>query len=385
MAVNVLLCGMGGYGENYVKEYLGRDVEGSRLVAIADPFAEKSPLYQAVKEKQIPLYQSPEAFFLQHKAGLTIVSSPIHTHYPYIMTALRHGSNVLTEKPVCFNVDQIREMMAESGRQGKFVAVGYQLCYSRDVLALKRDILSGMYGAPKRMKTLRLMRRDDIYYRRNAWAGKFFAHGEKVLDSPFCNACAHQAQNELFLLGRKMDETAVVEKVEGVTVKVRPDIENYDTAALCITTTDGIPCYYYTSHAVDEQKVGPVSVFEFEQGTITEAGHGFVARGLNGSVMKDYSTMDKGERMEKLYEAVRCVQEGKEPVCTLKTGMEHTRAVLMAQEIGITDLSGRAVEKKDEKGSSYYTLPGLTALLEKSYETWTVPMDFEKLIFSGKR
>lgn len=385
MDTDVLLCGMGGYGENYVKEYLERDVEGSRLVAIADPFAEKSPLYRTVMEKRIPLYPSPEAFFLQHKAGLTIVSSPIHTHYPYIMTALRHGSNVLTEKPVCFNLDQIREMMAESERQGKFVAVGYQLCYSHDVLAMKKDILSGMYGAPKRMKTLRLMRRDAVYYHRNAWAGKFYAHGEKVLDSPLCNACAHQAQNELFLLGTKMDETAVVQKVEGVVVKVRPDIENYDTAALCMTTTDGIPCYYYTSHAVDEQKVGPVGVFEFEKGAIVEAGHGFVARGLDGSVWKDYTTMDKGERMEKLYEAIRCVKEGRPPVCTLKTGMEHTRAVLMAQDIGITDLSGRAVEKKDEKGSSYYTLPGLTALLEKSYDSWSLPMDFEKRIFSGKR
>ena len=33
---------MGGYGENYVKEYLTRDVLGSELVAIADPFATKS-------------------------------------------------------------------------------------------------------------------------------------------------------------------------------------------------------------------------------------------------------------------------------------------------------------------------------------------------------
>ena len=44
MAVRVLLCGMGGYGENYVKEYLTRDVLGSELVAIADPFATKSSL-----------------------------------------------------------------------------------------------------------------------------------------------------------------------------------------------------------------------------------------------------------------------------------------------------------------------------------------------------
>ena len=44
MNTRVLLCGMGGYGENYVKEYLERDVLGSVLAGIADPFAHKSSL-----------------------------------------------------------------------------------------------------------------------------------------------------------------------------------------------------------------------------------------------------------------------------------------------------------------------------------------------------
>ena len=114
MGVKVLLCGMGGYGENYVKEYLERDVLGSTLVAIADPFASRSPLYEKVMEKGIAVYSSPEEFFAQEKVDLTIISSPIHTHYPYVMLALENGSNVLTEKPVCFNLTQIEEMEKKS-------------------------------------------------------------------------------------------------------------------------------------------------------------------------------------------------------------------------------------------------------------------------------
>lgn len=381
MAVDVLLCGMGGYGENYVKEYLTQDVRGSRLVAIADPFAAKSPLYQDVVARHIPVFESPEAFFRDHHADLTIISSPIHTHYPYIMTALSHDSHVLTEKPVCFNLQQIDEMASESARRGKFVEVGYQLCFSRDVLALKRDILSGVYGRCLRARTLRLMRRDDLYYARNGWAGRLYAHGEKVLDSPFCNACAHQAQNELFLLGPAMDETAVVDRVEGVLVRVRPTIENYDTAAIRMVA-GGVPLYYYTSHAVDETKVGPYSTYEFEHGVVEEKDGGFVGTLSDGTV-KDYRTVDKGSRMEKLYEAVRCAEEGDTPVCTLKTAREHTRAVLLAQELGITDLSAHAVKKTDDKGSAYYTLDGLTSCLTASYDAWSLPLDIEsKLVFS---
>lgn len=374
MAVRVLLCGMGGYGENYIDEYLTKDVEGSTLVAVADPFASKSPKYQEVVEKGIPVFESPEAFFKDHKVDLTIISSPIHTHYPYIMTALKNGSNVLSEKPICFNLEQIDEMIRESEARHLFVALGYQLCYRPDVLALKKDILGGLYGRCLRAKTIRMMRRDDIYYSRNGWAGKLFSHGEKVLDSPFCNACAHEAQNEFFLLGKSMEGTAKVAKVDGELIRVRPTIENYDTAALRFTTSEGIPLWYYTSHAVDAKAVGPLSVYEFEKGTVTQDRDGFVGKLSDGTV-KDYRALSKeGERMEKLYVAVRAVKGECDVPCTLRTGYEHTRAVLMAQEIGITDLSSKALKKLDDKGSAYYTLDGLEDGMRAAYDGWRLPL-----------
>ncbi|MBQ0071762.1 MAG: Gfo/Idh/MocA family oxidoreductase [Spirochaetales bacterium] len=374
MAVRVLLCGMGGYGENYVKEYLSRDVLGSTLVAIADPFAEKSPLYQSVVEKGIPLYSSPEEFFASNKVDLTIISSPIHTHFPYVMLALENGSHVLTEKPVCFDEAQIDAMEAKSRETGLFVAVGYQLCFSRDVIAMKKDILSGVYGAPKRFRTLRLMRRNDIYYARSNWAGALLCHGEKVFDSPFTNACAHQYQNMVFLLGKTMEESATSVEASGALIRIRPTITNCDTAALKFKTADGVELYYYSSHAVDEAKVGPWSTYEFEKGYIEEVAEGFIGHTADGRTI-DYTTMDKGERLEKLWEAVRCVEEGRTPICTLKTAREHTHAVLLAQEKGVLDWSGKAEARKDDKDSTYYTVTGLSEALQKAYGNWSVELN----------
>lgn len=373
MAVKVLLCGMGGYGENYVKEYLTRDVEGSRLVAIADPFASKSPLYEEVVRKGIPVYSSPDEFFRKNSADLTVISSPIHTHYPYIMTALESSSSVLTEKPVCFREEEIDEMEKKSRETGLFVAVGYQLCFSRDVLALKRDILSGLYGKPVRFRTIRLMRRNDIYYSRSAWAGAETCHGEPVYDSPFTNACAHQYQNMVFLLGRKMDESASTLSVDGALIRVRPGITNCDTASLTFTTEDGVELYYYASHAVDEKKLGPLSTYVFENGYVEETEKGFTGYLSDGRVI-DYTLLDKGERMEKLWECVRCIEEKRTPVCTLKTAREHTHAVLMAQKRGVVDLSSCAVSKTDDLQSTYYTLPGLGEALKSAYDNWSVDL-----------
>ncbi|MCO7110464.1 hypothetical protein NIA69_16875 [Gemmiger formicilis] len=80
--------------------------------------------------------------------------------------------------------------------------MGYQLNYSRDVLALKQDILDGRFGKPIYMKALHAMRRGDKYYARNSWAGHIDVKGCAVNDSPFNNACAHQFQVMTFLLGR---------------------------------------------------------------------------------------------------------------------------------------------------------------------------------------
>lgn len=371
METRVLLCGMGGYGENYVKEYLERDVLGSTLVGIADPFAQKSPLYADVMAKNIPVYDSMDSFYAHDRADLTIISSPIHTHFPYVMSALEHGSCVLTEKPVCFDLDQFQKMIDKSRSTGLFVAVGYQLCFSKDVLALKKDIIDGMYGKPVRMKTIRLMRRNDVYYGRSSWAGAMRCGGELVYDSPFTNACAHQFQNMVFLLGKKMDESATTVSCKGILAKIRPNITNCDTASLEFVTEDGVVLQYHASHAVDEAKVGPLSVYEFENGTVEQGDSGFVGR-LNDGTVKDYTGIDKGERLEKLWESIRCVQGGRVPVCTLKTAFEHTHAVLMAQQMGVRDLSSRAVSKTDDKGIVYYTIDGLGKELVNAYAQWRI-------------
>ena len=371
MGVKVLLCGMGGYGENYVKEYLTRDVVSSYLIAIADPFAERSPLYEDVTKKGIAIFRSPEEFYENQSAELCIISSPIHTHFPYVMTALEHGSNVLTEKPVCFKPEQFDLMEKKSRETGLFVAVGYQMCFAKDVLALKADILKGIYGKPLRMKTIRLMRRNDIYYNRSSWAGALSCNGEPVYDSPFTNACAHQFQTMVFLLGPAMDESETVVSCRGIMARIRPSITNCDTVELEFKTKDGVELLYYSSHAVDDTRVGPLSEYEFENGTVYETADGFVGRLKDGTVL-DYSGIDRGERLEKLYESVRCVIDHRNPVCTLKTSRTHTDAVLMAQALGVHDCSERAVEKKDDKDSVYYTTDGLSQLLQNAYAQWRI-------------
>lgn len=371
--VSLLLVGIGGYGENYIKELLSREIPGTALVAVADPFLDKSPWREAIAGHGIPVFRSPDEFYAAgKKADLVVISSPIHTHYGYIVTALEHGSNVLCEKPVSISLPMMDELIERERASGLFVAVGYQLCFSRDVLAMKNDILSGMYGVPVRMKSLRMMRRGDQYYARNGWAGKLNCHGEHVFDSPVSNACAHQIQNMLYLLGSSIGTTAGITGVDGELWKGRPSIENYDSAALRIHTDRDVDLLYYTAHCLDEKKVGPMGVYEFEKGIIENHDDSFIGTLADGTV-RDYSLVGTGERMQKLYDAIGCVRDGSRPACSLATARAHVECVILAQDLPV--VLRYDAQKKTAEGDGYFAIPELARTYLRSYENWCLPRE----------
>lgn len=254
--IKILLIGIGGYGVNYIKELTEKNVTSAVVAGICEVMENVEEKFPVITERKIPLYQTPEAFYREHRADLAIISTPIHLHYQQIATCLKNGSNVLTEKPVCTTVEGAEELIALAEENGLFVSVGYQLNYSGDVLAMKQDILDGKFGKPILMKTLHAMKRGEQYYHRNNWAGKISVNGCRVNDSPFNNACAHQFQNMTFLLGDAMDRAEELADVEAELYRANMQVENFDTAAVKAVTAGGVPIYYYTTHCLEEKDLG---------------------------------------------------------------------------------------------------------------------------------
>ena len=277
---------------------------------------------------------------------------------------------MLCEKPVTIDLKKMQELLKAEKESGCFVAIGYQMCYQDDVLALKHDIMSGLFGKPLQMKSLRLMRRGDNYYSRNGWAGKLKCHGDYVFDSPLSNACAHQVQNMLFLLGRNINSTASVTSVSGVLYKARVNIENFDAAAIKISTQEKVNLYYYTAHCLDEKKVGPYSELLFEEALVKEDDGNWIAELKDGSI-KDYSTCDKGKRLQKLYSVLECINNKTNPTCTLETAYEHIKVVLLTENLPVY-LRYDAKLKKGEE-DSYYAIENLAKDYLACYESWSLP------------
>ena len=377
--VRVLLLGVCGYGSNYIKEISERDIPGVRIEGICEVVPNVADLYPIIREQNIPIYKSPEEFYREHQADLAVVSTPIHLHYQQIVTCLQNGSNVLTEKPVCTSVQGARKLEELERQTGKFISVGYQLNYSRDVLALKQDILSGKFGKPVSMKALHAMRRGDKDYARNGWAGRITVNNCAVNDSPFNNACAHQFQIMTFLLGDRMDRAMELARVEAEPYKANRHVENFDAIAIHAETVNRVPVWYFTAHALQEKKLGPVAEYRFEKGTVyfgRDYGSGpkaeYVYEGDDGTVT-DYGKIAKGERLQKFYDAIQAVRTGSRPVCTVQCAIPHLEAVEQIARIPIVQVPEPWMQDLHEEDDTFHTIKDLQKTFTWCYTHQEMP------------
>ena len=378
--IQVLLAGTGGYGARYLELLLNEDGGFFEFAGAVDPFVSSSPHFTEMKARNIPVYHRPEHFFAEKRADLTIISSPIHTHYPYTLVCLRNGSYVLCEKPVTSSLAHMDELITEEKKSGLFVAVGFQLCFSQDSLTLKKDILDGLFGKPLEFKAICMLRRGTNYYKRNGWAGKLNYEGQAILDSPLQNACSHELMNMLFLLGDRLEKSDNVVSAEAELWQGRPDIENFDAAAIRFITGMGVKIHFYTAHCIKENMAAPIGEFCFEKAVVRwenqgqSSNAGFTAYFRDGRV-KTYD-IDTGKPLQKFYDTVEAVRSKAPPICTLETVRPHTQCVTLVQQFPVTKVPPeKLVREVTAEGDVFYYAPDLEKALFLFYEKSALPSE----------
>jgi predicted dehydrogenase len=285
-------------------------------------------------DKNIPFYHTLEDFYAGRRADLAIISSPFQFHASQIIAAVNAGSHVLCEKPLCVTVEEGKAIIAARKKTSKLVAIGYQWSFSRAIQELKKEIISGRLGRPRRLKTMAFWPRDFAYYRRNDWAGRIKdRQGRWVLDSVVSNATAHFLHNMLFLLGPNFGESAFPASLTAELYRANA-IENYDTAALRLQTACGTEVMFYATHATLE-KVEPVFFFEFEKAVVNynqNEDRKIKATFTDGKT-KVYGDPFAGEE-NKLWATIAALREGKPVPCGPEAAMPQVVCVNGMQEVG---------------------------------------------------
>lgn len=375
--VAVLLVGINGYGQTYLRELLSDKYENAYLAGAISTNPKRSDYYTEIKKREIPVCGTIEEFYKNHEADLTIISTPIHLHKEQSIFAMENGSNVLCEKPTTANPKDINEMIEARDRTGKFLAIGFNWSFAPQTQNLKADILSGKFGKTKRLKTIVRWPRNDDYYNRSSWAGKKYSpDGDMIFDSVANNATAHFLHHLFYLTGDTIETSAHIDELTAELYKVN-DIETFDTCTVKIKTTTNTDILFIASHAVHENR-RPNFVLEFENATITydpeTNDKGMVA------TFNDGTTIEYGDpeldRNSKIPVCIDAVYNGNQNIlCGIEASTPHVQSIAaMHESVPNAPKFPNDITKRDEEKKLNW-VEGLDDLLLNCYDNWSLPSD----------
>lgn len=376
--ITIVLIGIGGYGNFYVRSLLdNKGVCNFKIAGAVDPYPEGCQRLHELKELNTPIFSSMEEFYSKGDVDLAIISTPIQYHTEQICYSLNRDSHVLCEKPLCATIEEAKEIIKIEKSKNKIVAIGYQWSFSEAIQELKHDIISGKFGKPKRLKTLVLWPRDFAYYNRNSWAGrKQDSAGNWVLDSVAGNATAHFLHNMFYLLGKEINQSTHPALVLAELYRANK-IENYDTAFVRVMTTENVELFFYATHAVEE-RVGPKFYFEFEKASVIynqNSDNKEIIAIFNNGEKKIYGDPFKNKD-SKLWSTLNTVSEGGKTVCGPQASLAQVICINKMQESApeITNFPDNLiipVSKNGEKVAIY--VEGLKYDMEYCYDSWKLP------------
>ena len=372
--ISILMVGVGGYGEFYLKT-LWEEVasESYILCGIVDPYADQSVHFPEIQKQKIPVFSEIQDFYNSgHSADLAVIASPIQYHVEQSIIALTHNSNVLCEKPIGATIQDVDQLIEAGNTSGKWVMIGYQWSYSKAIQSLKSDIMKGLFGRSIRFKTLCLWPRSDNYYQPNKWVGRIKDdEGRWVLSSPVNNAMAHFLHNLLYVIGSEKHLSATPKYVTAELYRINP-IENYDTAACRIVVEDNTEVLFYGSHAT-ETEIAPRFQLEFENAVVAfgEDENCIVVTNANG-IQKGYGSPDDDHQFKKLFDAMNAVNT---ELCGLEASRPQTLCMNGIQE-SVPDIPAfpkSIVRRTDEENRWWVT--GLDEVLIDCYQKAILPSE----------
>jgi predicted dehydrogenase/nucleoside-diphosphate-sugar epimerase len=124
--LRVAIIGCGRMGLHHVKA-IGV-VEGSELVAVADPQADVAAV-QGVLPAGTKIYTDPTTMLREVKPDVVHVVTPPETHVDLARLALEHGVHVYVEKPFALSGDAARAIVDLAREKGLKVCAGHQVLF----------------------------------------------------------------------------------------------------------------------------------------------------------------------------------------------------------------------------------------------------------------
>lgn len=144
--LRVAVVGAGIYGINHINAYKWNP--NAKLVAVCD--LNESLRKKMEEQFQVKTYEQVKDMLEQEEIDAVSIATPDCYHAAPALEAIRHGKDVLIEKPLATTLEDAREIIAEAKKANVRVAVDYHKRWDPASIQLKNELAKPTAGKPLR-------------------------------------------------------------------------------------------------------------------------------------------------------------------------------------------------------------------------------------------
>lgn len=146
--VRVGIIGYGGMGNWHAKK-----IAITECVELAGIYDIDPARMDLAREKGIHTYETLEELLSDKSVELVTVATPNHVHKELCCRAMEAGKNVICEKPVAMNHEELQEMIDTSKKCGVIFTVHQNRRWDKDYLIVKKLMEEGTLGKIHRIES----------------------------------------------------------------------------------------------------------------------------------------------------------------------------------------------------------------------------------------
>ncbi|MFT4307238.1 MAG: Gfo/Idh/MocA family oxidoreductase [Microbacterium sp.] len=263
--LRVGIVGAGGISTAHIDAYL-EFPDSVEIVAISDLTTAKAAAKRdAHGLRDARVYDSSDAMLDAERLDLVSIVTPPSSHAPLAIQFLRHGVDVIVEKPMAASLEECDAMIAAAAESGRILSVIAQNRYRDDMATLKEVLATGLIGTISHVKVDSSWWRDLPYYDL-WWRGTWASEGGGCT----LNHAIHHIDLMLWLLGRPRAIAAMITNAQHDNAEVEDlsvAILQYDRALAELTSS--------VVHHGEEQAI----VVQGERARISQPWRAVAARG----------------------------------------------------------------------------------------------------------
>jgi predicted dehydrogenase len=147
--IRYAVVGLGSRARMFTAAITGPYRDTGELVGFCDPNPTRMAFHNKELGTDVPRYRPADfiRMLAEQRVDRVIVTSIDRTHHRYIVAAMEHGCDVVTEKPLTVDAERCREILVARERTGRRLTVSFNYRYAPRNAAVKRLIQKGAIGA----------------------------------------------------------------------------------------------------------------------------------------------------------------------------------------------------------------------------------------------